>query len=410
MHHATATATLHAPEPLPGTPPTGTPRPEAARLVLDARWWDVGGTGAFTRSLFRGLSARRPDHHWTVWGPAAVPMERWPGARLVPTDVGPARWFGQRQAFRVPPADLVVHPHQTRPAHTRPAATCVLDLIQLQHPNRAVRVAMAQRLALTVRRASVLFTIAPSVRDQLVSEHGVDPACVHVLHLPVDRSRARIIEARRSFRRAQEGGAAPRVLLGIGHFVPHKNHRRLVEAFAATRFAASGGRLHLAGGEPSTLGIAAAELHPGVRLLGPLDQASLDAQLAGALALVQPSLAEGYGLPVAEALAAAVPVVSSPIPAVTEFGPAGVPTFDPRSTSAMAEAIDRTVDLVEAGTYWQRVDRPAWLAEQPSEEDLAGQVLAAVEPFLASRRAAPAGAPAHHGTTPMATAAPAAIR
>lgn len=379
MHHATA-----APEVAVPAPPATSSTPDVPRLVLDARWWDVGGTGTFTRSLFNGLASCRPDQRWTVWGPDTVPVDRWPGARLVPTDVGPARWFGQRQAFRVPAADLVLHPHQTRPAHNRPAASCVLDLIQLQHPNRAVRTAMARRLAITIRRAAVLFTIAPSVRDQLVEAHGVDADRIEVLHLPIDRERARMIEARRPSSGDPRGTDAPRFLLGIGHFAPHKNHRRLIEAFAGSRFAAQGGHLHLAGGDPAALGIPRSALHPGVRLLGRLDQADLDDQLARALALVQPSLAEGYGLPVAEALAAGVPVVSSPVPAVTEFGPAGVITFDPRSVSSMADAIDHAVDLVEAGTYWQRVDRPAWLAAQPSERDLALQVLRGLAPVLAA--------------------------
>lgn len=374
MNHATALAAA------PRSPATA-PRPDAPRLVLDARWWDVGGTGTFTRSLFRGLAACRPDQRWTVWGPDTVPVEQWPGAELVPTGTGPARWFGQRQAFRVPEADLVLHPHQTRPAHTRPAATCVLDLIQLRHPNRAVRMAMARRLALTVRRAAVLFTIAPSVRDEVVAAYGVDPDRVHVLHLPIDRERAAAIEARRAGQDRVDPGRE-RVLLSIGHFAPHKNHRRLIEAFAASRFAATGGRLHLVGGDPATLGMSPADLPRGVHLLGPLTRAQLDDQLVGAVALVQPSLVEGYGLPVAEALAAGVPVVSSPIPAVTELGPPGIVTFDPRSTQGMADALDETVALVEHGTYWRRVDRPTWLAAQPSEQDLARRVLAGIEPVL----------------------------
>ncbi|QXC62949.1 glycosyltransferase [Aquihabitans sp. G128] len=376
MHHSVAAP--HA----PAAPPAA-PRPGAPRAVLDARWWDVGGTGSFTRSLFRGLAEVEPGDGWTVWGPSHVPVADWRGARLAPTGIGPARWFGQREAFRVPDAAVVVHPHQTRPAHARPAASCVLDLIQLQHPNRAVRQAMRARLALTVRRAEVLLTIAPSVRDQLVAELGADAEQVHVLHLPVDRTAAAAVEARRAAMRLEGRRAPARALVAIGHFAPHKNHRRLIEAFAASRFAAADGRLHLVGGDPAELGIAPADLHPGVRLLGRLDADQLVDELAGALAVVQPSLAEGYGLPVAEALAAGVPVLSSPIPAVSELGPAGVPTFDPRSVRAITSAIDETVALVDAERYWLQVDRPAWLAGQPSDADLAHQVLTAIAPVRA---------------------------
>jgi glycosyltransferase involved in cell wall biosynthesis len=114
----------------------------------------------------------------------------------------------------------------------------------------------------------------------------------------------------------------------------------------------------------------------GVRVLGSLGAAALEETMAGATALVQASLVEGYGLPVAEALMGEVPVVSSPVPAATEFGPAGLPVFDPRSVASMAEVIDETVDLIDAGRYWERVDRPAWLAAQPTVRDLARQVVA----------------------------------
>jgi glycosyltransferase involved in cell wall biosynthesis len=296
---------------------------------------------------------------------------RWPGAITVPISVSPTAWFGQRAALRVPPADRALHPHQTRPVHRIPAASCVLDLIQLQHPSRPIRVAKALRVRASVRAARALFTISSSVRDELISDFGVDPGSVTVLRLPVDAEAAARVAARRS------ASAPGRYVLSIGRFDHHKNLARLVQAFTRTRFAAGGGALHLVGGtraELAAFGIV--DLPPGVRVLGPLDQAALEDALAGATAVVQASLVEGYGLPVAEALAAGVPVTSSPVPAVTEFGPPGVPTFDPRSIGAMADAIDGTVELVEGGRYWQVVDRATWAAARPTPRTLAEQVLA----------------------------------
>lgn len=291
----------------------------------------------------------------------------WPGATHVPTSVDPVAWFGQRSAFRVPTADLAFHPHQTRPAHRIPAASCVLDLIQLQEPFAPLRLAKALRLRASVRAARRLFTIASSVRDELVADFGAEPASVTVLHLPVDRE----VAARVAARRAPAG-----YLLAVGRFDRHKNLPRLVEAFRRTRFAAGGGALHLAGGTEAQLAaLGVGRVPAGVRVLGPLDPAALEDAMAGATALVQASLVEGYGLPVAEALMAEVPVTSSPVPAATEFGPAGLPLFDPRSVTSIAEAIDETVDLVDAGRYWAHVDRPAWVAAQPTTRDLARQVL-----------------------------------
>lgn len=369
------------------------------RIVVDARWWDRNGTGSFTRALVRGLAEVQPTGRWLLWGPPAADQPGWLASRHVRTTEDPSALLGQRQAWRVPAGDLVFHPQQIRPIHGRTTASCVLDLIQLHQARGPVdRHLRRAWLHATVRAADALFTIAPSVRDALADEVGVDPATITVLHLPVDRAAAdRVAAARLAPGRdpAQRADGSRRPLLAVGRGKAHKNHRRLVEAFASTRFAATGGQLHLVGLEAHELPVLPANLHPGVRIRGILPQAELDAAMVDALALVQPSLLEGYGLPVAEALAGAVPVVSSPIPAVCELGPAGVPLFHPRSVRSIAAAIDETVELVGSGRYWDRVDRASWLAAQPTEADLARAVLAGLEPLVGPLL--PRAVPEHRG-------------
>lgn len=351
----------------------GVPAPGRRTTLFDARWAGKLGTTTFSTMLLRGLAEVRPPGRWLLWGPPEMTGASWPGAVPVPCTVDPAAWFGQRSVLSVPRADLVLHPHQTRPWHRMPAASCVLDLIQLQDPSVPVRAAKAARLRLSVRAARALFTISGAVRDQLAAEFGVDPATVTVLRLPVDEDAAGRIAGRRA------ADVPGNYLLSLGRFFPHKNVRRLVQAFARTRFAGAGGELHLAGAPGNQLDLGGDPLPPGVRLLGVLDKAGLEAAMTGALAVVQASLAEGYGLPVAEALAAGVPVASSPVPALTEFGPAGVPTFDPRSVTSIAEAIDETVRLVRDGRYWDAVGREDWLARRPTPRSLAEQVLARLD-------------------------------
>ncbi|MGI8806664.1 MAG: glycosyltransferase [Acidimicrobiales bacterium] len=338
--------------------------------LFDARWDHHAGATTFTRLLLHGLAEVAPPGRWLLWGPAAMVGPGWPGSTHVPTRADPASWFGQRSALHVPRADRAFHPHQTRPVHRIPAASCILDLIQLQHPSAPLRLAKELRLRASVRAARVLFTITSSVRDELISRFGVEPSSVTVLGMPVDRDVAARVAARRS--------AAPqeRYLLAVGRFDRHKNLPRLVDAFARTRFAATGGALHLVGGTVRELaGLGVGSLPPGVVVRGRLSPAELEDAMVGATALVQASLVEGYGLPVAEALLAELPVASSPVPAATEFGPAGVPVFDPRSEAAITEAIDETVDLVDRGTYWAQVARAPWAASRPTARNLANQVL-----------------------------------
>ncbi len=340
--------------------------------VLDARWLHKGGTGSFTRSLLAGLADRQPEG-WTIWGPHDCADLLWPGARLVRTGIDPASAFGQRSVGQVPRGDLVFHPHQTRPFHRQLAASCILDLIQLDHPNPILRAGLASRLALTVRSATTLFTIADVVRDQLVDRYAIDADAVTVLRLPVDEAAAARVRALRA------STPPRRQLVAIGRFARHKNQARLAEAFGRTQFAAHGGELVLVGGTAEELGWDADDVPFGVRVPGFVPDAELEVLLASSLALVQPSLAEGLGLPVLEALLGEVPVVSSPVPAVVEMGPSGIPVFDPTSLEAMTAAIDATVDLIDAGRYWSTVDRAGWLATRPTPRTLIDQVLARLD-------------------------------
>ena len=131
----------------------------------------------------------------------------------------------------------------------------------------------------------------------------------------------------------------------VGRDAPHKNLDRLVTGFAASDFAAHGAVLTLAGVDgPAVerLRTLAAQHHARVELPGIVSQPELEQLLASATLVVQPSLEEGFGLPVAEALAAGIPVAMSTAPALLEITRgAEVETFDPLDVDAIAHAIDR---------------------------------------------------------------------
>jgi alpha-1,3-rhamnosyl/mannosyltransferase len=79
-----------------------------------------------------------------------------------------------------------------------------------------------------------------------------------------------------------------------------------------------------------------------VELPGVVSQPDLEDLLASAALVAQPSLEEGFGLPVAEALAAGIPVAMSTAASLVEITRgADVETFDPLSVDAIAAAIDR---------------------------------------------------------------------
>jgi glycosyltransferase involved in cell wall biosynthesis len=134
-------------------------------------------------------------------------------------------------------------------------------------------------------------------------------------------------------------------LLAVGDLRPKKNLLRLVEAFRELRGEGLEHRLVLAGvdsGEGERVREAAGG-HP-VQLTGYLPDDEMDALMRGADALVHPSLYEGFGLVLVEAMARGVPVVAARATALPETGGDACDYFDPVDVTGMAAAIRRVID------------------------------------------------------------------
>jgi glycosyltransferase involved in cell wall biosynthesis len=159
-------------------------------------------------------------------------------------------------------------------------------------------------------------------------------------------------------------------ILTVGAHRPHKNHELLVRALAALPARVS---LVVVGyfdpSFPNPLPGLIAELGLGsrVRLVPEVADEWLPAVYRAALVFAFPSLAEGYGLPVLEAMASGVPVVASDIPALAEVTGPGAVLVAPRDVAGwvsalMATIADRTMSArlsqagaaVAAGFTWER--------------------------------------------------------
>jgi glycosyltransferase involved in cell wall biosynthesis len=345
---------------------------ENGPVLVDARWLGIGGPGRVAEHLLQGLHEIDPPGEWVVWGPDAVDAHLWSNATRVANRRHPKALYSQREF----PGPRSLHPrlayftHHLRPAwRLAPVElTTVHDTIPFRYPpSRALAPLMRAYIRWMARHSTLVTTDSEFSKQSLQDDLGLSADRIVVLRLAIDHESAARIKALRTTVTPVE-----RVIF-VGRDAPHKNLDRLVRSFAATDFAAQGAVLTLAGVDGQSIEqLRALGVQQGARveLPGVVTQAALEQLLASATLLIQPSLEEGFGLPVAEAMAAGIPVAVSTggaLPEIVRGAP--VELFDPHDPDAIADAIDRVAASPVA---------PSAL-DWPGTRDYAASVLAAIE-------------------------------
>ena len=233
-----------------------------------------------------------------------------------------------------------------------PVVLTLMDVIPLVRPETQPawkRAAFTLSLGAAIARADRLVAISESTRRDVRERFGLAPDRVRAVPIGVDARFAPVSVPAVDALRARLGLARP-YLLYVGSNKPHKNLPRLVEAFLAIAPSRPGIDLTVAGvwdpryGEARERARAGGEDGTRVRFLGPVDDADLPALYSGALAFAFPSLYEGFGLPVLEAMACGAPVVCGDGSSLPEVAGDAALLVDARSTDALAGALARLCD------------------------------------------------------------------
>ncbi len=272
------------------------------------------GTEVYTREVGSRLAAAAPELHWTFFAsrPRAglgmdvvvIPFRRlWTQVRL------PLALAAER------PDLLFVPAHAIPFAWPGKALTVVHDLAFERHPN-AYSATERAYLQLTTRwavmRCPLLIAISESTKTDLVSAYGVRPERVRVVPLGVTPPVAAAAPASR----LAELGLNGSFVLQVGRIETRKNQ---VAALAAVE-RLEGVTLVVAGPEKDPVLAAKLRASPRARVLGRVDQPTLELLYKRAAAVVVPSLYEGFGLPVLEAMARGKVVVAAKASSLPEVG------------------------------------------------------------------------------------------
>ena len=214
----------------------------------------------------------------------------------------------------------------------------VHDAIPLLHPDLSPIASRRHRRLLVriVDAAAAIVTVSQAARSDIVAALGCAPSFVVDCSQPVPLAPAHLSSP-------PMGLVADDYLLVCGSIEPRKNIAAIVAAY---RQSGSALPLVVAGPDGWRSGEIAPLLAatPGVIRLPYVDPAAMPALIGHARALLMPSLAEGFGLPVAEAMALGTPVITSHAGALAETAGGAALLVDPADPAAIAAAILRLDD------------------------------------------------------------------
>ncbi len=288
------------------------------------------------------------------------------------------------EMLRRPPDILFVPAHTIPIIHPSPTVTTAHDIgfdrfPELYSPAELFYHRWSMRFA--VGHARHIIVPSSFTRQELLDVYGVRPERVSVIYHGFDPQQFRILtDARGLAHVVQKYGIRKPYVLSIGRLEQKKNTLGLVQAFTQLQKRYRGELTLVLAGTPGYQFekvqefIAAHHLGDAVRCTGYVPPADLPALLNQAALFAFPSHYEGFGLPILEAQACGVPVVTSTVASMPEVAGAGAVLVDPRNPEEIADGMMRILDdpsfaasLKEAGR--RNVTRFTW--ENCAQETLA---------------------------------------
>jgi glycosyltransferase involved in cell wall biosynthesis len=305
-----------------------------------------GGSETYARELCRAL-ARVGELRYRVFVPAIAPdasdglpssvVNRYRASRTMPgriaaMSLAALRPRTLRRELELEHLDAIHFPLSVMlpPIERPPAVTTVLDLQHEEHPEFFGRAELTYRKIVygwTIRRSQMVITISEHARQTLIERYRLAPERLRAIHLAVDHD---------VFTPGGEGSRGEFLLYPARPW-RHKNHARLFAAFAQLRAERPELRLVLTGeGDFGTL-------PDGVEARGRVSRDELVDLYRGAAALVFPSLYEGFGMPVVEAMACGCPVACSNVASLPEVAGDAARLFDPRDVGDIAAGVEEVL-------------------------------------------------------------------
>lgn len=314
------------------------------------------GIGRYAYEIVRHLFSGRSSHEFRIYIPSEplsdMPKETswWRYRVLEPKKFWTLFRLPLALTYDQPKADVVFSPTHYVPRFTHvPRIMSIMDVSYLHYPELFVRCDLYQLThwtAYSVSHAERILTISEFSKNAIIKAYGIAPEKVVVTYPGLTNNKSQITMTKQNI--THKYHFADYYILSVGTLQPRKNYVRLIEAFAGflkknkQRF----GEIDLViVGKKGWLyeEILAAPLKFGianrVKFLDFVPDADLASFYENALCFALPSLYEGFGLPVLEAMARKVPVVVSRVSSLPEIAGKAAVYVDPDDTESITRGL-----------------------------------------------------------------------
>ncbi len=368
------------------------------RILADVTTWAPGrsGIGLYTERLLQAMAAAHPEDEWLLASNVGGTLADIPGRHLGPRLPVRALWMQTAMAWhgwrqRV---DVAFYPNYLGPLlPSAPMVATFHDMaVYLTPETFSLRKRELQRrlLPLVAERAAAILTPSASSRRDVIRLLDVDPRRVVVTPLAADERFFGRIDAAMSAQIRAKFALPARYLLAVGTLEPRKNLVRLVAAFERLWARDRSVGLVLVGGKgwrdaEISAALGSSPAREAIVTTGYVEPHELHCLYQEAVALCYPSLYEGFGLPVVEAMAAGTAVLvsrGSSLDEVAGDAALAVPALD---VDAIAEAMARLVQddalrarLIAAGA--ERAASLSWSRTAALTRDVFQRVIAGRAP------------------------------
>ncbi len=325
------------------------------RLAMDARKFYDFGIGTYIRNLVDYLKRQpgetlelivTPDQREELAAELKIPVHANRSGKYSVSELLTV----SRQVNRLS-VDVFHAPHYTLPYGLRvPSVVTIHDLIHLRFPEHfsiAQRTYARAVIKHACRSAQAVIVDAEFTKTDIISTFDIPHERIHVIPLgvaPAFKPAASAMDGRAGL--VSMGFEEPYVLY-VGGLKPHKNVTTLLKAFAQFRHRDTA-RLVISG-ENLWVNTSLARLSDdlGIKksiLSLPMNSQRLIRLYQGATVVVMPSLYEGFGLPILEAMACGAPVIGARAASIPEVIGEGGMLFDPLSVDELSQMLDRIFD------------------------------------------------------------------